>query len=236
MGEPVAVLFLLYPHPLSISQWERGWGEEEEKDIMLTIHTPLFEAQDIRLGPIDHEKDPEVESKWTHDSEFMRLMELKPVRPLVPAMVKKQYEALEKEIEEDKNLYYFTIRAREDDRLLGKAVLEWIDWSNGNGYLRLGIGSGTDRGHGLGTQALGLLLRFAFAELNLFRVTIVIPEYNQAAIALVRKFGFIEEVRRRKAILRDDGVWDLVIFGLLRSEWTEQANIRPERSASVVEG
>jgi len=28
---------------------------------MLSIQTPLFEAQDIRLGPIDHEKDPEVE-------------------------------------------------------------------------------------------------------------------------------------------------------------------------------
>jgi RimJ/RimL family protein N-acetyltransferase len=189
---------------------------------MLDIQTPLFEARDIRLGPIDHEKDPVVESKWTHDCEFMRLMELKPVRPQAPAMVKKGYEALEKEIEESKNLFYFTIRAREDDRLLGKAVLEWIDWTNGNGYLRLGIGSDVDRGRGLGKQALGLLLRFAFAELNLFRVTIVLPEYCQAAISLVRKFGFIEEVRRRKAILRDDRVWDLLAFGLLRSEWTEQ--------------
>jgi RimJ/RimL family protein N-acetyltransferase len=188
---------------------------------MLDIQTPLFEAQDIRLGPIDHEKDPEVESKWTHDSEFMRLMELKPVRPLAPAMVKKQYEALEKEIEEAKNLFYFTIRARQDDRLLGKAVLEWIDWSNGNGYLRLGIGSGQDRGQGLGTQALGLLLRFAFAELSLFRVTIVIPEYCRAGIALVRKFGFVEEVRRRKALLRDGQEFDLLAFGLLRSEWVD---------------
>ena len=189
---------------------------------MLDIRTPLFEAQDIRLGPIDHEKDPEVESRWTHDSEFMRFMELKPVRPLAPAMVKKQYESLEKEIEEDKNLFYFTIRSREDDRLLGKAMLEWIDWSNGNGYLRMGIGSGTDRGQGLGTQALGLLLRFAFAELNLFRVTIVVPEYCRSAIALVQKFGFIEEVRRRKAILRDGREYDLLAFGLLRSEWESQ--------------
>jgi RimJ/RimL family protein N-acetyltransferase len=186
---------------------------------MLDIQTPLFEAQDIRLGPIDHEKDPEVESKWTHDYEFMRLMELKPVRPLAPAMVKKGYESLEKEIEQDKNLFYFTIRAREDDRLLGKAVLEWIDWTNGNGFLRLGIGSGADRGRGLGKQALALLLRFAFAELNLFRVTVVVPEYCQPAIALMRKFSFVEEVRRRKAILRDGQPWDLLVLGLLRSEW-----------------
>jgi RimJ/RimL family protein N-acetyltransferase len=150
-------------------------------------------------------------------------MELKPVRPQAPGMVKKGYETLEKEIEESKNLFYFTIRARQDDRLLGKAVLEWIDWTNGNGYLRIGLGSGQDRRRGLGTQALGLLLHFAFAELNLFRVTMVVPEYNQAAIALLRKFGFVEEVRRRQALLRDDRAWDLLVFGLLRSEWAAEA-------------
>ena len=58
--------------------------------------------------------------------------------------------------------------------------------------------------------------------MNLFRVTIVIPEYNLAALALVRKFGFLEEVRRRDAILRDGQEFDLLAFGLLRSEWTEQ--------------
>jgi RimJ/RimL family protein N-acetyltransferase len=188
---------------------------------MLNIQIPLLEAQGIRLGPIHHEKDPEVESRWTHDSEFMCLMELKSVRPLTPEMVRKEYEAFEKEIVEE-NLFYFTIRAREDDRLLGVALLESIDWSNGNGYLRLGIGSGGDRGQGLGTQALGLLLRFAFAELNLFRVTAVIPEYNLAALGLVNKFGFVEEVRRRNAILCGDRIWDLLVFGLLRSEWTER--------------
>ncbi len=56
---------------------------------MLDIQTQLFEAKDIRFGPIDHETHPEIESKWTHDADFMRLMELKPVRPLSPAMVKK---------------------------------------------------------------------------------------------------------------------------------------------------
>jgi len=191
---------------------------------MLDIQNQLFEAQDIRLGPIDYDKDPEVESKWTHDSEFMRQMELKPIRPVAPAMVKKGYEKLEKEINQKRNKFYFTIRARDDDRLLGKAIIEWVDWSHGNGYLSLGIGSVEDRDQGLGTQALGLLLRFAFAELNLFRMTAVIPEHNQSAITLFRKFGFIEETRRRKAILRDDREYDLLVFGLLHPEWAEHTH------------
>ena len=68
-----------------------------------------------------------------------------------------------------------------------------------------------------------MLLRFAFAELNLFRVTAIVPEYNEAAIALLKKFGFIQEVCRRKSLERDGRRWDLYVFGLLRDEWLSQA-------------
>jgi RimJ/RimL family protein N-acetyltransferase len=186
---------------------------------MFDIQTQLFEDQDIRFGPIDHEKDPAIESKWTHDSDFMRMMDIAPARPMSPAMVKKQYEKLEKQIDEDKNQFYFAIRARDDDRLIGKAMVQWIEWANGNGFLRLGIGAAEDRRKGYGTQALRMLLRFAFAETNLFRVTALVPEYNTAAIALLKKFGFVEEVRRRQSLERDNRRWDLLVFGLLSEDW-----------------
>jgi RimJ/RimL family protein N-acetyltransferase len=140
------------------------------------------------------------------------------------ALVKKQYEKLEKQMEERKNQYYFTIRARDDDRLIGKAIVQWIEWANGNGYLRLGIGAAEDRGKGYGTQALRMLLRIAFAELNLFRVSALVPEYNTAAIALLKKFGFVEEVRRRQSVERDAKRWDLLVFGLLQEEWLSHSN------------
>lgn len=195
---------------------------------MFDIQTQLFEGKDIRFGPIDHEKDPEIEARWTHDSEFMRMMDVAPARPMSAALVKKQYEKLEKQIDEDKNLYYFTIRAREDDRLIGRAVVQWIEWANGNGFLRLGIGAEEDRRKGYGSQALRMLLRFGFAELNLFRLTAVVPEYNIAAIALLKKFGFLEEVRRRQSLERDGRRWDLLVFGLLKDEWQSQAQASSE--------
>jgi len=190
---------------------------------MFDIQTQLFESKDIRLGPIDHEKDPEIESKWTHDSEFMRMMEVNPARPMSAAIIKKQYEKLEKQIDENKNLYHFAIRAKEDDRLIGKADVQWIEWTNGNGWIQLGIGSAEDRRKGYGSQALNMLTRFAFAELNLFRVSARIPEYNEAALALFKKFGFVEEVRRRQALDRDGRRWDLFVLGLLNSDWQNQA-------------
>jgi RimJ/RimL family protein N-acetyltransferase len=190
---------------------------------MFDIQTQLFESHEICLGPLDHEKDPAIESKWTHDSEFMRLMDTNPARPMSAAMIKKQYEKLEKQMEEDKNLYHFMIRAREDDRLIGKAALIRIEWTNGNCFLQIGIGAAEDRRKGYGTQAMQLLLRFAFAELNLFRVTAAVPEYNEGAIALMRKLGFTEEACRRSALERDGRRWDLYVFGLLREEWQASA-------------
>ena len=195
-------------------------------ETMLDIQTQLFEARDIRLGPIDHEVHPEIESGWTHDAEFMRLMELAPARPLSPTMVRKHYESIEKQMDEDKNLFYFTIRAREDDHLIGKAVIEWVDWMNGNGFVHLGFGRPEDRRKGYGSQVLSLLLRYAFGELNLYRLTAVVPAYNEGARHLFRKFGFVEEVCRRKALNRDGEFWDLVAFGLLQTEWRERINER----------
>jgi RimJ/RimL family protein N-acetyltransferase len=189
---------------------------------MFAIQTQLFEAKDVRFGPIDHETHPEIESRWTHDDEFMRQMELKPVRPLSPAMVKKQYEAIEKEMEEQRDLFYFTIRTREEDRFIGMASIEYVDWTNGNGFLTLGIGEPDFRRKGYGTQALTMLLRYAFGELNLFRVTAVVPAYNEGALRLLHKFGFVEEVRRRKALHRDGQFWDIVGLGLLNAEWRAQ--------------
>jgi len=40
---------------------------------------------------------------------------------------------------------------------------------------------------------------------------------------LLKKSGFVEEVRRRKALDRDGRRWDLLIFGLLKDEWQKQA-------------
>lgn len=190
---------------------------------MFDIQTQLFEGRDIRFGPIDYEKDPEIESKWSHNSAFMRMYEINPARPLSAAIVKKQYEKLEKQVEEDKNLYHFMIRAKEDDRLIGKALIQWVEWTNGNAWVHLGMGSVDDQRKGYGSQALSMLVRFAFAELNLFRLSARVPEYNEAAIALFSKFGFVEEVRRRQALDRDGRRWDLIVFGLLNSEWQNQA-------------
>ena len=36
----------------------------------MSIGTQLYQGEHVRLGPIDYEKDPAIESKWTHNSKY----------------------------------------------------------------------------------------------------------------------------------------------------------------------
>jgi RimJ/RimL family protein N-acetyltransferase len=188
----------------------------------MKISESLFVAENICLAPIDHEKDAEIEARWTHEAEYMRMLSPEPALPQSAAQLKKRYEKIEKDQDEKKDLFYFTVRMRSDDRLVGFARLYYIEWSNGGGFIQLGIGDPNDRRHGYGTEVLRLLLRYAFDELNLYRLTAVIPEYNPGALHLFPKAGFVEEVRRRKSLNRYGKHWDLIYMGILHEDWAER--------------
>ena len=203
----------------------------------MNITTPLFEGRCTCLAPIDHEQDPAIVSNWTQNADYLRMLDTKPALPLSAGQIKKQFEVLEKEIDESKNLVYFAIHTlpttEGSERLIGFVKLFGIDWAHGNGFIQIGIGDPADWCKGYGGDALNLALRFAFNELNLYRLTARIPEYNLAALALFRKTGFIDEVRRREAFHRDGKRWDDLHLGLLAADWQTTHSRHLTQAASV---
>ena len=85
----------------------------------------------------------------------------------------------------------------------------------------MGIGDPNERSHGFGTAALDMILRYAFDELNLHRLSAATFEYNSGAICFLERAGFVVEVRRRQAVNRDGRRWDVISLGVLREEWTD---------------
>jgi RimJ/RimL family protein N-acetyltransferase len=86
----------------------------------------------------------------------------------------------------------------------------------------LSIGARENWGKGYGTEMMHLLLRYAFMEVNLRRVTLAVFEYNPRAIRTYEKAGFRHEGRVRGRLKRDGKRWDMLIMGVLREEWKEQ--------------
>ena len=187
----------------------------------MDITNSLYEGHLVRLGPLDHEKDPPVVATWTHDPLFRSVL-TGVARPLSLQAVHKLLVRVEKEMEETKNLFHFTLRARQDDRLVGLARIFWIDFHAGTGVLNLGVGDESDRRRGYGSDALNLLLRFAFDELNLHRLSVWPGADNIPFIHMVAKAGFEEEARRREASFHDGSYWDVLHLGLLRTKWEKK--------------
>jgi ribosomal protein S18 acetylase RimI-like enzyme len=71
------------------------------------------------------------------------------------------------------------------------------------------------RGRGVGSALLAAAIEWA-RERGLHKLTLMVFPHNAAAIALYRKFGFIEEGRRVKQYRRASGeLWDAIEMGLL---------------------
>jgi RimJ/RimL family protein N-acetyltransferase len=178
----------------------------------------LYEGHLVRLAPIDHEKDPPVVARWINYPHFRPVL-TGVIRPLSVEAVRKLLEKVEKQMEETKSLFHFTLRVRDDNRLVGLARIFWIDFHNGTGVLNLGVGDTADRRHGYGSDALNLLLRFAFDDLNLHRLSAWPGADNLPFIHMAGKAGFDEEGRRREAVFHEGRYWDVVLMGLLRTKW-----------------
>lgn len=84
------------------------------------------------------------------------------------------------------------------------------------GFGEIGMMVAADwRGRGVGTALVAAAVEWARAR-GLHKLTLSVFPHNDAAIALYRKFGFVEEGRRTRHIRRANGeLWDLIEMGLL---------------------
>ena len=183
----------------------------------------LFIGQRVRLTAADPEKDPPLIAAWSHDPEFVQLLSSGIARPWTPAVIKKEIEESLGEDEPKPGMFPFLIRTLEAEgqpaRLIGLVDLDIPHWPHRNAWLGIGLGQRADWGQGYGTDAMRLILRYAFDELNLHRVTLTVFEYNERAIHTYRKLGFQDEGRQRQRLRRYGRWWDMLLMGLLREEW-----------------
>jgi RimJ/RimL family protein N-acetyltransferase len=96
--------------------------------------------------------------------------------------------------------------------LLGSLHVE----PNRHGYGELGMAIVREwRGRGVGSALMAAAIEWA-REQGLHKLSLGVWPHNAAAIALYRKFGFVEEGRRVKQMRRQSGeLWDVVDMGLL---------------------
>jgi RimJ/RimL family protein N-acetyltransferase len=166
-------------------------------------------------------ENPEVMAaqlfQWNQDTEWFRFLDTDPPRLFSEKKVK---EFQEKELEKDKSTeLFFNIRTLEDDTLIGFVGLFNLLMHHADSLVAIALGERKYWGNGYGTDAMRIMLRYAFNEVNLRSVGLIVFEYNPRAVRSYEKIGFVHEGCIRGAMLREGRRWNWLYMGLLREEW-----------------
>ncbi|MFG3385856.1 GNAT family N-acetyltransferase [Streptomyces rochei] len=166
-----------------------------------TVLRPFTEADAARMGEIIG--DPEV-----------RRFTGSPGHELTPELLRSWYGS--RSAQPDRLDLAVTDPA--DGEVLGEVVLHaWVPEERSCTFRTL-IGA-RGRGRGIGTEATRLIVGYAFEELGLHRVQLDAYAFNDRALRMYEKVGFVREGVRRE-VERRDGVWvDEVLMAVLDHEW-----------------
>lgn len=180
----------------------------------------LFRGRLVRLTMEDAKAVVDARLRWSRDTEYWHLQSSDIAMPYSHKQMKEWLEKEKAEISATD--FFFMIQTLEDDRIIGDIELDGIDWSNGEGWVGIGIGERDYWGRGYGSDAMRILLRFAFQELNLHRITLDVFADNPRAMRSYEKVGFSYEGCMREFMQRGSKIVDLVHMGILREEWMRQ--------------
>jgi RimJ/RimL family protein N-acetyltransferase len=103
----------------------------------------------------------------------------------------------------------------EADVPIGAIRLDRVDLRDRRASLAIGIEDRSRLGLGLGTEAIRLVLRYAFETLKLHRISVRVIDYNTRALRAYQKCGFVVEGRERETAFVDGAWHDDIMMGLL---------------------
>lgn len=108
---------------------------------------------------------------------------------------------------------------RSEDVLCGLVYLRDIDWISRHANVGIMVGRQDRQRRGMGRRSLNFILQYGFRVLNLERIYTYVVAYNANAIRLYENAGFVQEGRLRAHVALDGGYHDLLVKGILRSEF-----------------
>ncbi len=177
----------------------------------------IFAGRLVRLAGLER-RDAAAIARWSNDAAYLRLLDTHAARPRTEEAVAADLERWEAA----SDTIVMGIRLLADERLVGWAGFYEIEWTNRVAWLAIGIGERSDWDRGYGTDALRVLVRYAFHELNLYRLQLDVIAANARAIRVYEKCGFTREGAMREFGERDGTRYDLLLYGLLCREWETQ--------------
>jgi RimJ/RimL family protein N-acetyltransferase len=105
-----------------------------------------------------------------------------------------------------------------EGKVIGMIGLRSITWEWRNAEVVIIIGEKDEWGKGYGTDAMRVLVKFAFERMNLHRIYLHVSGLNQGGVKCYENVGFKKEGVLRESRFLDGKYHDTVVMGILRGE------------------
>ena len=172
----------------------------------------FIEGEMINLCPIEKRTAP-VMAKWMNDPSIR--VTLIRYLPVSTQMEEVWISSLEEN--PNKNVV-LAITLKERGEHIGNVGLHSINWKNRVATLGIVIGNKKHWGNGIGTEAIKLILQYAFRTLNLRKINSVVVEGNKGSLIIHDRNGFKVEGAHKKEHFIDGEYRDLILLGVFRSD------------------
>lgn len=133
-------------------------------------------------------------------------------------LIRQYLENAHQDIYEAKQLR-LAICKEEDFPAIGLIDLFEFDPKNNRAGIGILIGDIENRGQGIGSEALGLLIQYAFHQLNLNQLFANIDVENESSISLFTKFGFEKIGVKKQWNLVNGKYKDEALFQLINQQF-----------------
>lgn len=157
-------------------------------------------------------KDIDFINKWRNDREILDFLGA-PYRYISEDI---DFEWIEKYYLSRDNNIRLAIRNKHSDDTVGVVYLLNINWINRSCEIALMIGNKSLQGKGLGLFSLKEAIKHAFNDLNLNKIKLTVLSYNNRAISLYKKVGFVKEGLLRKEVYKNGRYCDLIQMAIFR--------------------
>ncbi len=178
----------------------------------------MLEGTLVRLRAVEPE-DLDNAYKWANDREVTRWL----TSPRYPVSRKAEQQGIDDAPTNSFGDVRLAIETN-DGKHIGGINLHRINPEDRKASLGIMIGEKDQWSNGYGTDAIMTLLGFAFDEMNLHRVLLHAFADNERAIGCYQRCGFRAEVRLRQEVYQNGRYYDVVVMGVLESEFAEIRN------------
>ena len=179
------------------------------------MRNPFIIGEKIYLRPLEKSDLSGSYLSWVNDPEVTRYMET----GTFPTNLEK-LEEYYSFMTTSPNYVILAIIDKELDKgkHIGNITLNNINWIHRIVNLGFMIGDKDYWGKGYGTEAIELMVKYAFATLNLHKISVGIYADHIGSIRAFKKAGFIQEAKLEGELYRDGKYRDKIIMRAMTYE------------------